>query len=282
MSVDALSWALRTSGPDAPHGSARLVLIVLADMADEAGSCFPRVSLIAERANLTAKNAKAAIRRLEEMGLVRTVQRPVPGSKNRSNRYFLSVPGAADPYDIDDQIGGSEQPPTGRSEQTPTGGPEQTPITITSNPHQEEPPYSPPAGTSPQSVAVADNQHPSGPSAEEVLSALWHFWPSFRRPSRKLGVQKVAAALRVATPEQIIESARRHSEVWVTYAPDDQQFIPMMTTWLNQHRWEIDAAPPRATAPSPARRRQDEHLAVIERMSAMDAAESRGITREPF
>lgn len=55
------------------HGNARLVLIVLANNADdETGSCYPGIKYIAHRAGIDERTVRRMLRQLEELGEIST------------------------------------------------------------------------------------------------------------------------------------------------------------------------------------------------------------------
>lgn len=86
---------------------------------------------------------------------------------------------------------------------------------------------------------------------ESVLNALWDMWPSTRRTTRKVVDRSLRTALKAADARTIVEAAQQHTQVWSTWSPTDEKFVPMLSTWLNQERWT--GAPPmrRATAAAP-------------------------------
>lgn len=70
MSVAAVDWALRRA-PVGADASARLVLVYLADRADDQGrDAFPSVATLVEQSHLSRSTIKRILRRLEEGGLI--------------------------------------------------------------------------------------------------------------------------------------------------------------------------------------------------------------------
>src|SRR5512143_2984880 len=74
-------------------GAARLVLCVLADMADQAGVCWPGYAQISQRANVARRTAIRAIAWLEEQGFLVVTRRLVGEKQYRSNLYRVCIPG---------------------------------------------------------------------------------------------------------------------------------------------------------------------------------------------
>lgn len=70
MSVAAVDWALRRA-PVGADASARLVLVYLADRADDEGrDAFPSIATLVEQSHLSRSTIKRILRRLEERGLI--------------------------------------------------------------------------------------------------------------------------------------------------------------------------------------------------------------------
>lgn len=83
MSFEAIKWALATRGLKA---SEKLLLVVLADHANEGGTCFPSAKLLTEETSLNKDTVFKALKSLEEQGLVTKSK----GGRN-SNLYTLAV-----------------------------------------------------------------------------------------------------------------------------------------------------------------------------------------------
>ena len=70
MSVAAVDWALRRA-PVGADASERLVLVYLADRADDEGrDAFPSIATLVEQSHLSRSTIKRILRRLEEQGLI--------------------------------------------------------------------------------------------------------------------------------------------------------------------------------------------------------------------
>ena len=93
MSVQAVAWVLDDlqglkAGPS-------LVLLALADFADERNSCFPGRERIAGRARCSVRSVTTYLRELEELGLISIERRSYSTGKSQirrsSNRYILHL-----------------------------------------------------------------------------------------------------------------------------------------------------------------------------------------------
>lgn len=81
MSVHVMSWVWR-HGPSS--GTERLVLLAIADHADDEGNAFPSVAGIAAKSCMTERGTRGVLRRLEEGGWLAT---EVGGGRGGKSRY---------------------------------------------------------------------------------------------------------------------------------------------------------------------------------------------------
>src|SRR3954467_775892 len=90
MSGKVVGWAMeQTCG----SSTTKLVLVKLADNANEEGFCFPSIDLIVRHTELSERAVRAHLKRLEELGLIR-VERRMEDNVHFRNRYFLNIPRA--------------------------------------------------------------------------------------------------------------------------------------------------------------------------------------------
>jgi uncharacterized phage protein (TIGR02220 family) len=87
MSFMATAWAVKqkTGSP-----TRKLVLLLLADRANDKGVCWPSMQTIAEDCELSDRAVRNNIRQLEEIGLL-TTERRKDGDTQLSNMYHLPV-----------------------------------------------------------------------------------------------------------------------------------------------------------------------------------------------
>lgn len=90
MSVKALTWAFAQK-PTRPVD--KLVLLAMADWANDAGSCFPSRKLIADRALCSVDTVDRSIKRLTTAGLLSKAPRDSARGGLSSNEYRLAVGG---------------------------------------------------------------------------------------------------------------------------------------------------------------------------------------------
>lgn len=87
MSYKATAWAydMSLSSPMKP------VLVALADMADEAGTCFPGQERIASMTGLSVRTVARALEKLEALGLIERRRRSDGYGHRTSDRYVLHL-----------------------------------------------------------------------------------------------------------------------------------------------------------------------------------------------
>jgi hypothetical protein len=87
MSIRAMNWAWQVLLPP----TAKLVLLALADIADDAGSCWPSQNVIAAKCSITSRTVQRIIVTLQGQGLLVIEPRYRADGSRSSNRYRLSL-----------------------------------------------------------------------------------------------------------------------------------------------------------------------------------------------
>lgn len=83
MSIQAVGWVLDSSTTKGAH---RLVMIALANHADERGQCWPSIKRIADEANITEDHAKRVLRDLEAEHHIAKKINAAPDERMRTDR----------------------------------------------------------------------------------------------------------------------------------------------------------------------------------------------------
>lgn len=83
MSIEALTWCKNQT---CPTPTSKLVLFVLSNYADEAGSCYPSEGHLAKICGVSERSIRRCIAMLADCGYVR-----VEARAGTSNRYYLGV-----------------------------------------------------------------------------------------------------------------------------------------------------------------------------------------------
>jgi len=87
MSNKALTWAFSTPLPSTP----KFTLVVLADLADEADSCFPSQGHIARSTGASVRTVVRTLAQLEAAGYIMRQRRHRGNGSRTSDRYVLRV-----------------------------------------------------------------------------------------------------------------------------------------------------------------------------------------------
>jgi len=71
-------------------GGGLLVMLALADFANDEGECWPHVATLAEKARLKMRAVQYLLPKLEAAGEIRRIKSN--GGRNRASRYFITLP----------------------------------------------------------------------------------------------------------------------------------------------------------------------------------------------
>jgi DNA-binding MarR family transcriptional regulator len=88
MSHKASHWAFEKEGLSP---AAKLVLILLADWADESGMAWPKQRTIAEKAGLSLRTVRDIVTLLEKLGHIRRIQTRRRDGRRGVDNYKLSL-----------------------------------------------------------------------------------------------------------------------------------------------------------------------------------------------
>lgn len=96
-----------------------------------------------------------------------------------------------------------------------------------------------------KNISIEDQQREV---LSDLLQVLWMMWPSSRRSTRKVVELRLKTALKRADAPTLIEAVKAHTDVWSTWPAGDVQYVPLLSTWLNQERWTGALPQPRGGA----------------------------------
>lgn len=223
MSVKALTWAF-----DQPISATdKVVLLALADHANENAVCWPSIALLVQRAHVGERTVQRALQSLEDGGFIFRERRQRENGSDTSNLYRLNMDGR---QRTPAEAGGHQRgvnlaPPnvrggviqTGGEGVTQTGGEDglhDTPRTVIKNHHIE----------------------PSN-----ISSDFEEFWAAYpKRPANpKAAAKKKYINIRKqkVSHETIVNATRKYADL---RKGEDPKFTAMAVTWLNQWRFEDD------------------------------------------
>ncbi len=230
MSWKALDWAtdIRVGSP-----TMRLILILLANKADEKFSCYPSVGTLVTESCAARSTVLETLKRLEVEGFITRVAQYHESGAQRSSRYILNHPDAPHPKPGPDS--GPPGPQVGRGGSDPwTGGVQDLDPPRVQNPDPLNPPEEPPSEPS-LTILLQSMPEPWRLSGEEAMElspaveyALASGWTSqtlkahlSRRPD---GVRYPAAVLarRLAVLPTPPGPSLRRKTPWCGECEDEQ------------------------------------------------------------
>lgn len=221
MSYQAINWAYEVALRQTP----KAVLVALANFADESNECFPGQERLAKMAGVSVRTVSRALKDLEELGLIRRSSRYRDNGWRTSDRYVLAV---------GDQL--PDNLTTGQSDHrsSSAGLPDSDDVTTGHSDGAIEPSVEP--------LVEPSDLLPDSPATGDVLfDQLWLLWPAHRRGTRKKSGSSFRSALKAVggrrNADLIMDAAARHSGIWATWPESEKNYVPEMTTWLNQERW---------------------------------------------
>lgn len=86
MSFQAMTWAVKQALPC----QEKMVLMMLANYADQSGRCFPSMPMLSKDAGLSLSQTRKCVARLEELKLLRRYRR-VRSYGQTSNSFTLAI-----------------------------------------------------------------------------------------------------------------------------------------------------------------------------------------------
>ncbi|WP_082824189.1 MULTISPECIES: helix-turn-helix domain-containing protein [Betaproteobacteria] len=198
MSIKAMNWAWEQRLPP----NSKLILMALADAADEVGQCWPRVRLIAEKCCTSERTVQRVLKELEAAGFLHIERNYRKDGGQSSNVYSLSL---APPSD-------KSSPPSDRL--APGGGTGDTPgVTQLCHPPGDRAmsPHEPPHRTinessQPLPAKVIHTPPPSpmpGEAEKGACGAL--VWPSRVEPGERLVMSRMLAGIDGSDAQMLLD-----------------------------------------------------------------------------
>lgn len=123
-----MTWVFDLELPPTP----KLVLLVLADHADDNGFCFPSTATISRRASISERTLTRVLTELEEGGFISRSRRHLENGNRTSDGYLLR-PDQTPIWRVDQPPNQEDQPPTVASTGEP---PVEPPVTTTARARQ--------------------------------------------------------------------------------------------------------------------------------------------------
>ena len=240
MSNEAITWAWRQ---EVAPGE-KLVLLVLADYADEEWSCFPSQARISRMTGQGERTVRRLLDALEASGVVRREARYKDGHRT-SDRFVLGegIPLSEQPAKMAGT--GVHTGQNGRLEPVHTGQNVQfIPAKLAGYPLEEPKEV--------QEMATPTELDPSTPArsaapAKALDAEFPKFWAAY---PRKVAKGAALRAYRAARRKVSLDALLAALDAYQKNKPDWQDYA-YPASWLNAERWEDQwaAAAPRSTAP---------------------------------
>ncbi|MBF4603730.1 helix-turn-helix domain-containing protein [Curtobacterium sp. VKM Ac-2884] len=227
-----------------------LVLLALADRAhDDGTAAYPSREWIGERARCSVRSVASHLRALEENGLIRKGDQELVAHFRADRRPVV--------YDVVMTAGKSCTPSVNDVQSDASRG-------ARSRTHDVQPVAHKPSLFSYGEEPV---QKPSNAREDELFEEAWKSWP--RGDGKKKAREKFGQLVRgrTITAIELAASIARHGEAHTTVGTP-VQFVPHLTTWLNQERWNDPLPMPRYGR---GQERQDEGLALVARLREEEA-----------
>lgn len=153
MSMRAIEWVWRLK----LQILSKMILLALADIADDSGYCWPRVQLIAQRCGCSARTVRRHTARFVERGLISVEHRYRKDGSQTSNGYRLALDGPSDRL----PDGGDGNDHGGGPATSQLGDTNVSPLTTTD----------PPVIQKPQSSTLADLEYPASFTFSQIHEA---------------------------------------------------------------------------------------------------------------
>jgi hypothetical protein len=202
-----------------------LVMLALADFANDAGECWPSIPVLAEKARLTERQARRDLDKLEAAREIRR-QRST-GGRNRRTHYFITLP------ENPDKITGKEL--QGKNNPVIEDHKTLTPMSGALNRHRTVNNKSGAKAPSLSSPSPREKKHTRPDPA--ALVAFEQFYQAYPRHVGKADALKVW--LKLAPSAELIGEIMSGVHWYAESVKDtDPKYVKHPSSWLNARRWE--------------------------------------------
>tara|TARA_Y100001937_G_scaffold96276_1_gene130847 strand:+ start:533 stop:1315 length:783 start_codon:yes stop_codon:yes gene_type:complete len=209
MSWTSLAWA---SKQKAGSGNNKLVLLMLANFANDKHECFPSFKTLCKMTELSKGTIIRCISSLEKLGLINVKRRFMESQNNRqtSNLYILNVvyQNETPQCQSDTPLYQSETPSSIR--QTPH---------ITSN--------------------IINLKKNKSKSYSDEFEKFWKEYPDRPNDNKHGAYLKFQQSLKEIKYDDLLEKTKQFAKSQIGA---DKKFIPQAKTWLNQKRYNDEIA----------------------------------------
>lgn len=245
MSVKIMSDVFENSKTE---GNARLVLLCLADCANDEGVCWPSIKTLSRKANISEETTRKFLHVFEKIGLVETEERFNPLGRRTSNTYKINLEKIGDDKLTKDVIylaipKSKQRTGDGMNQFIPqppnpvhTYHPLNQFIPSIMN-HQKEPKKEPSSDSAiaPSNSSI-ENEELFTMKVAESPSA-----PILKKPKRaKLVDDSFIAELKKLNPTKDVDAEVIAAKNWLLAHPPRQFTKPFFSSWINRTKATID------------------------------------------
>jgi Helix-turn-helix domain len=205
-----------------------LVMLALADFANDGGESWPSIPILAQKARLTERQTRRVLKKLQEAGEVR--RSLSNGGRNRRNHYFITV--SENPDNITGkELQGKNNPVIGDTKNlVPMSGALNRHRTVNKKEATESDKLIPDSLT-PKSKRKLTRPDPA------VLAAFDRFYQAYPRHAAKQEALK--SWLKLSPGAELIPVIMAAVERYAAEVRDTEpRFIKHPGPWLNSRRWE--------------------------------------------
>lgn len=203
MSHEATAWAWKIRGL---KPATKIVLLHLADRHNPDNGCFPSIRRLAEDCEMSVRSVHTHITQLEDAGLVKRTARVRESGQQSSNEYVLNM-----------GVQNLHTPPA-----------KSAPPTL-QNLHTNNL-----VSNNPVSLTIFDQRR-----ADLVISDNFHeIWAMYPRKAGKGAARKAyERAVKKICPNTLHQKLEAFTQA-LSASGTEERYIPHLSTWLNQERWD--------------------------------------------
>lgn len=255
----------------------KIVLISLADQANDDGACWPSTERLTRRCSMDRRTVQRALSGLEDEGYIQRHERP-----GRSTWYMIGITENGDGAFPVARGGTKSHQDEGAAETTKRGGRNAQrcdslpPITISNHHVTLNPPYNPPKGgrRAKSSPAIGTETY------SDLFEEFWKRWPKGKGGVKAKAYQ---SWLKLQLDDHSMESSRFRldTDVAARIEKDSQWargYVPHMTTYLNGSGWTADIDT--STGPQANGRAKTSYEQVMEASATNRAALAEDLERD--
>lgn len=212
----------------------KLVLLKLADNANDEGECWPSIRRIVNETGLAKATVCNKLRDLEAAGLIERQRRETDTARTVTTLYWLNVAEISKTSD-DDVSATRTGPPAGPLTSPPRGhiGVHHTDPNHNIRTIKIEPSLNPLSATSLVGAGILLDSE-LALDLPDYPTEIYNAYP--RKVGRKAALAAIERAMRRIDPGELLDAVKHFARA-VLAARIEERFIPHPATWFNQDRW---------------------------------------------